>query len=66
MGSKAPVPPIEANECLLFPHRLFQGPTLIDNMGDKADSGEARWVRIDQRARRATVTCSSLAGIAAR
>jgi hypothetical protein len=66
MGSKAPVPPIEANECLLFPHRLFQSPTLIDNMRDQADSGEARRVGIDKRATRATVTCLTLAGIAAR
>jgi hypothetical protein len=66
MGGKAAIPPIKANECLLFPHRLFQGPTLVDNMGNKADSGEARWVGIDKRARWATVTCASLAGIAAR
>jgi hypothetical protein len=55
MGSKAPITPIKANKGLLLPHSFFQSPTLIDNMGDKANSGKTRRIGIDERARRTSV-----------
>jgi hypothetical protein len=49
MGCKAPISPIKTNESLFFPHGLFQGPTLVDDMGHQTHRRKACRVRIDKR-----------------